>query len=151
MPHPHVLSNVSPSVTVTPVAPSNMSSLKGIILPTHPLPPEQALGEDLMGGVSIHVKETKTKKIKSENNSEANFVKCEYCDYCCDKVIYNILLKSLTHSSFHYTTEFLFSSNKFRIQSSCFLAHLLKLLRLAYVLKCLFCFPSKKYLCNPLY
>jgi hypothetical protein len=133
-------------VTVTPVASSNMSSLKGIILPTHPLPPEQALGEDLMGGVSIHVKETKTKKIKSENNSEANFVKCEYCDYCCDKVNYNILLKPLTHSSFHYTTEFLFSSNKFRIQFSSFLVFLLKLLRLAYVIKSLFSFAEQEVL-----
>ena len=60
------------------------SSLKGIILPTQPLPPEQALGEDFLG--TIQIKETKPKKIKSENSSEATFVKCEFCDYCCDKV-----------------------------------------------------------------
>jgi hypothetical protein len=49
-----VISNVTSSVTVTPVSlptqptMTSHSSLKGIVLPTHPLPPEQALGEDLV-------------------------------------------------------------------------------------------------------
>ena len=47
-------------------------------------------GEDLMSSIQIKQEPTKAKKVKSENNSEANFVKCEFCDYCCDKVSSNL-------------------------------------------------------------
>ena len=78
------------------------SSLKGIILPTQPLPPEQALGEDFLG--TIQIKETKPKKIKSENSSEATFVKCEFCDYCCDKVRWDVDFRLGLEKASNWTT-----------------------------------------------